>query len=313
MTRVAQLNAAVDQVIAAHNRWAHDPQGTSTPSVEMERAIEDMWDVFQAGQCPQSHLPLNNAVAKMYSRFTQWQDGNEAAADRSPTDRFWGPLREVFELRSKLEVKPPSPFRPIAVLKADGATDEQIATCFYGFRSSDGVTYDEHGGSFAGPLLNSHGQIDYEKFAPELEKPHSVIPAEWVHPRERKKLEAVGYFDTTPAVQMGKPVMTPEQQEAKALDLLNNGGLLQQVAHCTGLTEDAITALCDRENIPVPVLNPMAEETSPEARTAAILGLIAEGKNDGQIVGMLRKQGMDGVNLGLVKLVRQKQLTPATV
>ncbi len=318
MTRVEQINGAVDALKEAEQVWVKDPQSGPIPSPSLCNAITGLWKVMEAGPCPPSHVALNNAASVLKRRYDEWDSQEEV--DTSVTDgrggygprpRMWEAMSNVFDLRRRLVISPPAPLATIETLRKNGSSDDQIARYTYGFRTTDGVTHDENGTRYAGPLLLPNGQIDVMKFEQEAAQPRSVVPIDWVHPRVKANLTAAGYYDQSPAVNIGPKVKTVEERTEQARLMLTTGGLLQQTASCTGFSIEDLTEMCDREGIPLPLLNPAAVETPKDDLETAIVELAAKGTQDHKIVEELRKRGMSGVNLGKVKQVKLR-MTPAT-
>lgn len=305
MTRVQQLNAAVDRVRTEHDKWQKDPEQTTAPSRAMLDSMVDMFECFHAGPCPQSHLRLHNAVVAFSLKYSEWDD--EATGD--PRPGFWSALRELFSNRDRLKVSPPGPMRSCKSLREQKMTDSQIAFDVYGFRTSDGTTFDPESDRYAGPLLTESGQLDPQKLEDEIEKPWSVIPKDWISPRTRKELEEVGYYDESPAC--GKVEKTPEEYREQALKMLTGGGTVRQIADVCKMTAAEVEALADENGIPLPDFSAADEPVDPEKEREAILKAHAEGVKPDQIVNRLRGQGMNRVNLGRVKAVIQSAATPA--
>jgi len=306
VTRVEQLNAAVDQLRLAHDRWIGDRNIGVAPSDPLCDEIERVQEVYQAGICPTSHILINNAVAALYLKYQEWNQGDSD----TPRDAFWESMRKVFDLRQRLvdHAIPPQRIAPIKTLRnTDKATDRQICFYIYGCWSKDGLTYDPEGDRRIGPFINSNGGIDYAKLEAEAEKPGSVVPVDWINPAERHRMEGAGVFDTTPAVQIGPVERSREEREADAVRLVEEGGTLTQVARVCSLTEAEVLDLCDSKEIPRPISGPSTGPTSPEDLDAAISSLIAEGKKDNDIVNILRQRGMSAANMGRVKSVRNRQ------
>lgn len=305
MTRVQQLNAAVDRVKAEHDKWQKDPEQTTAPSRAMLDSMMDMFECFHAGPCPVSHLRLHNAAVAFSVKFTEW---DTEATGGDPQPKFWTALRELFGCRDRLKVSPPGPMRSCKSLREQKMSDPQIAFDVYGFRTSDGTTYDPESERYAGPLLTESGQLDPQKLEAEIEKPWSVIPKDWVSPRTRKALEEVGYYDESPAC--GKVEKTPEEYREQALKLLTGGGTVRQIADVCKMTAAEVEALADENDIPLPDFSAADDPVDPDKEREAILQAHAEGIKPDQIVNRLRGKGMNRVNLGRVKAVLQS--APAT-
>jgi len=168
MTRVQQLNGAVDRLKMEHDRWQKDPEESTNPSHGMVEAIRDMLEAFHAGPCPTSHLKLHNAAMNFSLKVEEWEE--DASGD--PRPGYWTAMRELFAARERLNVKPQGSLPTCKALRHDRKmTDSQICLEFYGFRTSDGKTFDPDSDRYSGPLLNSYGQIDNDLLEKEIETP----------------------------------------------------------------------------------------------------------------------------------------------
>lgn len=307
MTRVQQLNGAVDRLRMEHDLWQKDPEQGTNPSHGMVEAIRDMMEAFHAGPCPMSHLKLNNAAMAFSLKVEEWEE--EANGD--PRPGYWNALRELFAARERLNVKPPGSLPTCKALRHDRKmTDSQICMDYYGFRTSDGKTFDPESERYAGPLLNAYGQIDNELLEKEIEQPWSVIPKDWINPRARKELEEAGYFDKSPAC--GKVPATPEENKDRAIKMLTGGGTVTQIADVCKMTTAEVEALADAEGLPLPDFSAADEPVDAEKERLAIVEASSSGLKPDQIVNKLRAAGMKRVNLGRVKAVLNASSAVAT-
>ena len=306
MTRVEQLNAAVDRVRGFHDAWSKDAQSGPIPGEGLVSAVYGMVDVFEAGPCPPSHVPLNNAVSALNLAQVEWQDG-EYGADGGPPPRYYRAMGEVFDLRNRLNAITPRRPPTIALLRGpqNGATDQQIARHIYGYLNAEG----QH----EGPLLDARGNVDWEKFEREAAEPGSVVPMDWINPRDRSALEAIGYYDKTPAVKMEADQPSREDQEARAIDLLRQGAFVTQVANVTGLTVAEVSALAAANAVPVESQSfAPSVSLSDTDLDSAINGLLIQGVKPHDVVSQLKARGWDQANLGRVNAVaKRRQTVPA--
>lgn len=306
MTRVEQLNQTIDKLRQAHDAWLDDRNAGTAPSNSMCDAIEYAQEVFQRGVCPPSHVALNNAVVELHRRYDDWLHENVD----TPNEGFWGAMRQVFELRQKLAklATPPEQIAPIAVLRKQGSTDKQIAFYIYGWPSRNGKDYDPTSDNRVGPFLTEFGGINYDQLEAEAANPGTVVPRNWINPQDRKRLEDAGFYDQSPAVQIGPVERSREEREAQAVQLATEGGTLPQIMHVCDLTEEEVIGLCDAAGIPAPTTNGFASiPTSQDDLDSAIQELIDKGVKDNDIVSQLRQRGMKDANMGRVKGVRNRQ------
>lgn len=306
MTRVEQLNEAVDRVRGFHDAWSKDAQSGPIPGEGLVSAVYTMVDIFEAGPCPPSHVLLNNAVSALNLAQVEWQDG-EYGADGGPPSRYYRAMGEVFDLRNRLNAIPPRRPASIAQLRGpqNGATDQQIARHIYGYLNAEG----QH----EGPLLDSRGNVDWEKYEKEAAEPGSVVPMDWVNPRDRAALEAIGYYDTTPAVSLGAAQPSRGEQEARAVELLRQGAFVTQVANVTGLTVAEVSALASSHAVPVEPQTSTSSPARPDTEVdSAITELLDKGVKPHDVVSQLKAKGIDQANLGRVNAVaKRRQTVPA--
>lgn len=314
MTRVEQINEHVDNLKEARQRWMDDSQGSDIPSTAMTDAIEALNFTLTNGVCPFSHIALNNAAILLMQRYMLWMGGLAVDSKTgAPLQVFWDAMNDLMAARERLNIAAPAPLMSVKACRAQGLTDIQIVNHVYGFASSDGSAYDPAGQGYAGPFLTRGGMIDSDKLERECADQYSVVPKDWVHPSRRARLEAAGLLDNTPAIQMGPKERSREEREAQAIEMMRGGGLMHQTVQVTGLDQTTLTDICDKNEIPLPFQDPQSVQTSSADVEAAISLLIGEGLKDNDIVHKLRQRGMDAVNLGRVKMVRQKSPARPTV
>ena len=308
MTRVQQLNEAVDRLSQAQRKWANDAKSDNNPPGYMCEAIEETLTIFDAGPCPVSHIPLSNAVAQFREAFDGWEENSsEWVTKGEPSPQWFRRLTAIFDARKVLDVTVGPP-KSVATAREHGASDEQIAKVLYGFLTSDGVTYDPDGNRYAGPLLTPNGHVDSDKLAKEAKEPGSVVPAGWINPRDREELRKAGHFDTMQAAEI--PGAKPVDQEAGkgiALKLLRDGGTLPQIQQLSGLSATQIEAIADEFDIPMPFDGDDENKETDDALNAAILEELAKDTKPNQIVNKLRGRFGSRINLGVVNAVKKSR------
>lgn len=305
MTRVQQLNDTTDEMLKQHVRWTEDPNVGDTPPPYFCDAIENTVKVFDAGPCPVSHIPLNNAVTRFNQAYQGWLNQDADWVTKGlPSPAFYRALAEVRNERSRLTVTV-SPIKSVKIAREQGATDDQIAKSIYGFLTSDGVKYDPNGNRHAGPFLHPNGQIDNEKLDKEFREAGSVVPRDWINPRQRYDLEKAGYFDQMPAVDTGTRPPSDEERKALALRLLRSGGTLEQIRSLTSFTDGHIAEIADEAGIPMPFSGDETPKGTSDELDAAILEELVKGSKANQIVNTL-KTTFPQINLGIVNNVRLK-------
>lgn len=309
MRRVEQLNQAVDRLRSECKRWEGDKAASDDLPKYVCEEIERCHRVFHAGPCPTSHIDLSNAVTQLEDAYSGWNDLEDrwTGQDNKPSSAFFTRLRAVFEQRDRLNMELPGALKSVAQCVADGATKDQIARHIYGFRTSDGKTYDSEGSTYAGPLLKN-GQIDNTAFESELRQQYSAVPKDWINPRLRADLEKVGYFDEIPAVITEPVERSRPEREGQALKLLREGGTLPQILTVTGLTQDEVAQLADQHELTMPALDDTPKGTTEEME-AAVIELLATGAKPHVIVNTLRPR-FPQLNVGVVNALKSK-VTPA--
>lgn len=301
MTRVEQLNKAVDDMRDARDQWLENPNDGQAPTEPLCQSIIRTHEVFQRSMCPVSHIEVNNAVAVLHREFVDWYYGSEDI----PPPAFWTAFNAVLDKRKKIDdmSRIPDQIPPIKTLREQKSSDRQIAMYIYGFLSKDGKTYSPDGTRRAGPFLDGRENINYDLLEQEAATPGSVVPRNWINPQQEARLRAAGVYDTTPAAIMGDEEQPREDRVAKAIELAQTGGTLPQIANVCKFTEREVEQVLAENDIPLPAVGMVPSVTSADTINAAISDLVAQGKRDSDIVNILRKQGME-CNLGRVKQVR---------
>ena len=128
---------AVDDVLAVYEEWAKDDQEYR---INPESALADYLEVLQStldvGDTPQECLELVVEAGKMLAQYRRYQDGAWHPHSYEPTEAFYLTVRATQEARAGAQPPGESLIEPVALLRAQGVDDRQIAR-IYGVRDPD--------------------------------------------------------------------------------------------------------------------------------------------------------------------------------
>lgn len=170
MSRKEEILAAVDTLIQTHDEWVNDLQGPDVPTERLEFAIEEAVSVCDIGDTPEACRELATCVARLGVEWEAYKNGH-MRPNHQPVDSLWGAFAAMMEARKGASPFVPKRPEPVSELVRQNVSHRQIALHIYG----DGKT---------GPFVDKSGQPDIRLIQQEAEKPGSVVPADWVHPRE---------------------------------------------------------------------------------------------------------------------------------
>ena len=232
--RTGEILGAVDTLIQVHDEWENDPQAPDVPSEKLEAAIEDVIAIVDSGDIPETCRELTTAIGRVSIEWEKYREGIERLPDGRPVGRFWGAMAAVFEARKGASPFIPKRPEPVSELLRQNVSHRQIALHIYG----DGKT---------GPFVDKSGQPDIRLINQESAKPGSVIPDDWVHPRE---LELLRKYEETSRRQL--QAIHDRQNEGDGVDpatieeLLREGAYPAQVARAKRVPIQDVLAVMHR-------------------------------------------------------------------
>lgn len=171
---------AVDEFRRVYGTWLNDNR-----SDEIEEdsplfdAIEVMVAVCKGGSTPENCLELVTAVMRLAEEFRQYCAGVWIEPTKAPTPKFHAAVKAVEEARAG--AIPPQETGHESVrelLEVQKVSPRQVAIMF-GYKNPDT-------GKWTGPFWQD-GRVRFDLIEKESREPHSVIPADWVNPREAEK------------------------------------------------------------------------------------------------------------------------------
>lgn len=236
--RTAEILHAVDELIRRVALWKDDPAGDAMVPGDIATAIDGAVMICADGDVPQMCRQLaSEAVPAMYEanrRYEANEHGYFRPETGAPDQPWWKAIIAVEQARLGAVAPVYESIEPVAVLRKQGVTDEQIALSIYGRRGE-------------GPFVNSSGSVNYALIQKEVDQPGSVIPEGWIPPwvdqalaESRKAVQ--NRLKSYAIIAENKRYEDPSTVE----ELLRDGAYVQQIMNVKHLTRKEVLAEADR-------------------------------------------------------------------
>lgn len=169
--RSDELHAAVDAMIGVHERWVAD-ENRPSPDTSYWEGVDELIETFDNGDIPSECRKLSVAVEQFADQVDLFHDRDDVE-QMYPDSPYWESWENVAQARElpaeNATTDELPPLEPIPILHAQNVQHDQIAR-MYG-------------------LFLPNGEPARHLVQRELDKPGSVINANWKDPRQKAAKE----------------------------------------------------------------------------------------------------------------------------
>lgn len=232
--RTADILKSVDELIHRVAAWKDDPNGDPIVPDVVIAALDAAVIVCADGDIPQMCRQLaSEAIPALYDanrRYEASEYGFVRNETGAPDQPWWRAVIAVEQARMGAVAPVYESLEPVAVLRRQGVTDEQIAMAIYGRRGE-------------GPFMNDNGTVNYAKIQKEVDTPGSVLGENWVPPWVDQALaEARKSVQNRLAAYAVIAENKPYEDPASIEELLRDGAYVQQIMHVKRVDRKTVLA-----------------------------------------------------------------------
>lgn len=256
--RKREIIAAVSTMIDEHDRWAADPDAPEVPTQRMEFAIDAAILECSHGDVPGDCRQLVAAMELLAGEWSLYKSGKWGAGQR-PLESFWNAFRSVMTARQGATRAVRKSIEPVAELIRQKVSHQQIALIYGGER---------------GPFM-VEGSIQVALILQEAKEPHSVVPADWVHPNEiEREQQELDDLKGRLAAMQEQPQHSTGSSTVE--QMLRSGANVQQIAMVKKISDNEVRAIAaglgiepvELESLTGSVRSPYDREIQEEQDTA---------------------------------------------
>jgi len=227
--REDELLQVTNNFLTTHDRWTESNE-QSLPE-HYESSVEELLSLWADGDIPGHLRQLAGAVEQLRSEWISFQ-GYRSLRQLMPRGGFWGAVTAVLTERNGSEVEDGKTIEPVALLRKQGVSDNQIARHIYGHND-------------VGPFLQGN-RVRADLIDREANEPGSVLGKDWVHPLEAGRRRDQQELQQRRIARTRALAKTHGDAPESIEELLQQGVSVQQISAMKGVSKNEVVEVAKK-------------------------------------------------------------------